>query len=93
MHGARQEAWRGRGRPVWRRGGEAQLTSSSSSAWQHLGVGLVEVLRREQRLDVVVVVVVVVIPAIVVCVLERAGRGERARRVRAVVTSERDARA
>ena len=93
MHGARQEAWRGRGRPVWRRGGEAQLTSSNSSAWQHLGVGLVEVLRREQRLDVVVVVVVVVIPAIVVCVLERAGRGERARRVRAVVTSERDARA
>ena len=63
-----------------KRGGEAQLTSSSSSAWQHLGVGLVEDLRSEQRLDLVVVVVVVVIPAIVVCVLELAGRGERARR-------------
>ena len=55
--------------------------------------GLVDVLRREQRLDVVVVVAVVVIATIVVRVLERAVRGERARRVRAEVTSERDARA
>ena len=78
---------------MWRRGGEAQLTSSSSSAWQHLGVGLVEDLRREQRLDIVVVVVVVVIPAIVVCVLELAGRGEREMESQRVVTSERDARA
>jgi len=57
----------------------SSTSSSSSSAWQHLGVGLVEVLRREQRLDVVVVVVVVVIPTIVVCVLgPRAGRARRA---------------
>ena len=50
--------------------------------------GLVDVLRREQRLDVVVVVALVVI--VVLCVL---GTGERARQVRAEVTSERDARA
>ena len=77
---------------MWQRGGEAQLTSSSSSAWQHLGVGLVEDLRREQRLHVVVVVVVVV-TVIVVSVLERAGRGEREMESQRVVTSERDARA
>jgi hypothetical protein len=72
LHGARPEP----------RAGEL---TRNSSAWQHLGVGLVEVLRREQHLDVVVVVAVVVIAAIVVCVLERNGgraRGERARRVR-----------
>ena len=83
LHGARPEP----------RAGEL---TRNSSAWQHLGVGLVEVLQREQHLDVVVVVAVVVIAAIVVCVLERNGgraRGERARRVRAAVTSARDARA